>query len=484
MERARGISITSAALQFVLPRPRRQPRRHPRPRRLLRGHLPRAVGRRLGRHARRRRQGSRAADPEALPGLRPPRPPGDHRHQQVGPPRPGRRSSCMDEIEREIGLRPTPLTWPVGIAGDFHGVLDRRTGDFVRYTRTAGGATRPRRSTCDRRCGRRRGGRGLDRGASRVTSCSSADGADHDQARFLAGRDHARALRLGPAELRRRPAARRPARAGARARALRGPSTAAPRAVDEDFSAFVFKVQSGMDTAHRDRLAYARVCSGVFERGMVVTHAATGRPVRHQVRPGGLRPGAHLGRDGVYPGDIIGLVNASALRVGDTIYDGRAGASSRRSRALRPSTSPRRDRTDTGRYKQFRTRHRAARPGGRGAGAALRPARRPGARAGRGRARCSSRWSPPGWRREFHAPVRLNPSATPSARRTTQEADQVSPAARASRCSRRTDGTHSRPLPGQVAAADASRASPSGPRPRAPSRPAPCQLPGTGESAR
>ena len=56
--------------------------------------------------------------------------------------RPGRHAlELLDEIERRIGLRPTPLTWPVGIAGDFHGVIDRATGEFVRFTRTAGGAT-------------------------------------------------------------------------------------------------------------------------------------------------------------------------------------------------------------------------------------------------------------------------------------------------------------------------------------------------------
>ncbi|MDQ1725249.1 MAG: peptide chain release factor 3, partial [Frankiaceae bacterium] len=49
--------------------------------------------------------------------------------------------ALMDEIAARTGLRPTPLTWPVGIAGDFRGVLDRRTESFIRFTRTAGGAT-------------------------------------------------------------------------------------------------------------------------------------------------------------------------------------------------------------------------------------------------------------------------------------------------------------------------------------------------------
>src|SRR6516164_1407848 len=49
------------------------------------------------------------------------------------------------------------------------------------------------------------------------------------------------------------------------------------RPVDAPFSGLVFKVQANMDPAHRDRMAFVRVCSGRFERGMVLTHAATGR---------------------------------------------------------------------------------------------------------------------------------------------------------------------------------------------------------------
>src|SRR5688500_18712403 len=56
--------------------------------------------------------------------------------------RPGRDPlELLDEIEDQISLRPTPVTWPVGIPGDFRGVIDRRSGDFVRFTRTARGAT-------------------------------------------------------------------------------------------------------------------------------------------------------------------------------------------------------------------------------------------------------------------------------------------------------------------------------------------------------
>lgn len=225
----------------------------------------------------------------------------------------------MDLIEQKIKLRPTPLTWPVGEAGDFRGVLDRRTGEFIKYTRTAGGATRApeRRMAADE----------VDEVDAAVWADAveehellTLDDADHDQERFLAGETtpvmFASALQnFGVAQL-----------LDLLLELAPGPGTAtgvdgSRRTVDDEFSAFVFKVQSGMNTSHRDRLAYARVVSGEFERGMVVTHAATGRPFATKFAQ------AVFGRDTTSvehasPGDIIGFVNAQALRVGDTVYVG------------------------------------------------------------------------------------------------------------------------------------------------------------------
>jgi peptide chain release factor 3 len=91
--------------------------------------------------------------------------------------------------------------------------------------------------------------------------------------------------------------------------------------VDDEFSAFVFKVQAGVDSAHRDRLAYARVCSGVFRRGDIVTHASTGRPFATKYAQSVFGQ-QRATIDTAWPGDVIGLVNATALRVGDTLYCG------------------------------------------------------------------------------------------------------------------------------------------------------------------
>ncbi len=256
----------------------------------------------------------------------------------------------MDEIERQIKLRPTPLTWPVGEAGDFRGVLDRRTGEFVKYTRTAGGATRAPE--------RRMSASDVDEADAAAWSTANdehelltLDDADHDQARFLAGETtpvmFASALQnFGVAQLLDLLLDLAPPPS-----ATEGVDGSV-RQVDDDFSAFVFKVQSGMNSSHRDRMAYARVVSGTFERGMVVTHASTGRPFATKYAQS-LFGRETTSVEQAAPGDIIGFVNAQALRVGDTVYEGDPI-----DYPPVPSFAPEHFMTasarDIGRYKQFR----------------------------------------------------------------------------------------------------------------------------------
>ncbi len=227
--------------------------------------------------------------------------------------------ALLDEIESRTGLRPTPITWPVGIAGDFHGVIECATGDFIRFHRTPGGSTLAAAERLDAASARAALHDDWDRAVDEL-ELLAADGYVHNQASFEAQTTTpvlftAAALNFGVGHLldtldRLAPAA--------------GPrldDQGRARAVDAEFSAHVFKVQAGMDRSHRDRLAFARVCSGTFRRGEVVTHEPTGRAFAtkyvHSV----------FGRnrdtlDIAYPGDVIGLVNASDLRAGDTLYSG------------------------------------------------------------------------------------------------------------------------------------------------------------------
>ncbi|HEX9018842.1 MAG TPA: peptide chain release factor 3 [Anaerolineaceae bacterium] len=91
---------------------------------------------------------------------------------------------------------------------------------------------------------------------------------------------------------------------------------------DADFSGFVFKVQANMNPKHRDSVAFLRVVSGKFERGMSVTHAQSGRTMRLQ-RPYKLFANERMVIDEAYPGDVVGLPNTGDMAIGDTLCAGK-----------------------------------------------------------------------------------------------------------------------------------------------------------------
>ena len=233
--------------------------------------------------------------------------------------RPGREPlELLDEIEQRIGLRPTPVNWPVGIAGDFRGLIERATGEYTAYTRQPGGAQKALEEVFkDPDKAREREGAAYDAAAEELELLAEI-GAEIDMPSFLAGQSSpvlfgaalpnigVRRLLDAMCELAPAPAPRQDVEGD-------------ERAVDAPFSGLVFKVQANMDPAHRDRVAFVRVCSGRFERGMVLTHAATGRPFATKYAQ------AMFGQERetvetAFPGDVIGLVNATALRPGDTLY--------------------------------------------------------------------------------------------------------------------------------------------------------------------
>ncbi|MTA53677.1 MAG: GTP-binding protein, partial [Actinobacteria bacterium] len=157
--------------------------------------------------------------------------------------RPGRDPlELLDEVEQQIGLRPTPVTWPVGQSGDFRGVIDRRTGDFVRFTRVARGSSiAPEEIVSAEQAA-------IDEGPAwkqALDGCGLLDaiGADVDIESFLAG--ESTPVFVGSAltnfgvqmildaivDLAPAPAPRRDAEGD-------------PRALEADFAAFIFKIQA------------------------------------------------------------------------------------------------------------------------------------------------------------------------------------------------------------------------------------------------
>jgi peptide chain release factor 3 len=266
--------------------------------------------------------------------------------------RPGRNPlELLDEIEQQLVLQAAPVTWPVGEPGDFRGVIDRRTGQFSRFERTARGATMALEELVDAKTAAATEGAAWKTAVDEV-ELLDATGQTFDEEAFRGG--ISTAVFAGSAltnfgishlldavvDLVPSPEART---------GLDGKR----RELDDLCSGFVFKIQANMDPSHRDRIAFVRLCSGRFERGMALTRAASGKPVgtKHATTVFGQD------RDTVeeaFPGDVIGLVNARDLRIGDTLFEGDPIAY-----PAIPTFDPEAFMSarpvDTGRFKQFRS---------------------------------------------------------------------------------------------------------------------------------
>jgi peptide chain release factor 3 len=256
----------------------------------------------------------------------------------------------LDDIERRLGIIATPVTWPVGSGRDFQGVVDRRDATFWEFERTARGTKigAEHRLTMDEDLVR--GDEWREAALGELQLLDEVE-ADHDAKRFMAGETTpvffgsalwnfgVRLLldavdTMAPSPL------------------PREDIDGTPRSLDDGVSGFVFKIQANLDPRHRDRIAYMRLCTGRFERGMTLTSNRTGRALttKYAAQVFGRE------RDTVekaYPGDVVGLVNATDLLIGDTLsLDG-----SVRYPPI-PTFAPEFFRVarnlDTSRYKQFR----------------------------------------------------------------------------------------------------------------------------------
>ena len=283
--------------------------------------------------------------------------------------RPGRSPlELVDEIVNEIQLQPTPLFWPVGEAGDFRGLArindDGEAEEYIHFLRTAGGSTiAPEEHYTPEQAAERE--EDVWETAAEEVELLAADGALHDQELFLECTTSplifaSAMLNFGVHQILDTLCALAPAPAGRDSdpKVIEAAAGGNSVAVDEhrdptdDFSGVVFKVQAGMDRNHRDSLAFMRVVSGVFERGMQVTHAQSGRSfsTKYALTVFG-RTRATV--EAAYPGDIVGLVNAGSLAPGDTIYAGKKVQF-----PPMPQFAPEHFRTlrakSLGKYKQFR----------------------------------------------------------------------------------------------------------------------------------
>jgi peptide chain release factor 3 len=249
----------------------------------------------------------------------------------------------LDELESVLGLQSSPVIWPLGNGPSFKGVFDRRTKQVHLFERVPGGAFHApvNVTSLDDPAVRAK----LDDDTYRdvTEQLEMVEGAGHpfDLAAVQAGQQtpvyFGSAVNNFGIELLLNgflkdsvpPSPRRAMTVSGIADT--GPVTA--QAITEEnsrvipvdypkFSGFIFKIQANMDPKHRDRIAFLRVCSGKFERDMVVTHQRTGKQVRlsssHKLF-GQERETV----DEAWPGDVIGLVGHSEFGIGDTLTEDR-----------------------------------------------------------------------------------------------------------------------------------------------------------------
>lgn len=98
----------------------------------------------------------------------------------------------------------------------------------------------------------------------------------------------------------------------------RNTSSGQIRPEDPDFSGYIFKIQANMNPAHRDRLAFLRICSGTFERGMAATLSRTGKPVK-LTQSIQLMANERNQADTAVAGDVIGIYDTGTYQIGDTL---------------------------------------------------------------------------------------------------------------------------------------------------------------------
>ncbi|WP_371479084.1 peptide chain release factor 3 [Kitasatospora sp. NBC_00315] len=229
--------------------------------------------------------------------------------------------TLLEDIETHLGITPVPVVWPVGVAGNLRGLVEaENTEQMLRFTKVPGGTHAAIEEQLTAAQAEEQEGEDWTTALEELELVLSS-GPGYDQEAFESGKITpvffgsalsnigVKLLLDAVVDLAPSPAARPLAKGGS-------------REVGEEFSGLVFKIQANMDPAHRDRMAFVRVCSGVFERGMNVTRAASGRSFATKYAQtvfGAERTVV----DTAYPGDVVGLINASALRVGDTLYTGR-----------------------------------------------------------------------------------------------------------------------------------------------------------------
>ena len=226
----------------------------------------------------------------------------------------------LDEIEKELGIATCPINWPIGSGKGFKGVYDRESGKVITYSDTQKG-TREGTATefelqDEATALEQIGAQALEK---LVGEIELLDGASAEFDLELVRSGDLTPVFFGSALT----------NFGVEIflkHFLKMTTTPLPRKADvgiinpteREFSAFVFKIQANMNKAHRDRVAFMRICSGRFDAGMEVKHVQ-GNKVMRLSQPQQIMADERKILEEAFAGDIIGVFDPGIFSIGDTL---------------------------------------------------------------------------------------------------------------------------------------------------------------------
>jgi len=226
----------------------------------------------------------------------------------------------LDDIEKELGIATCPINWPIGSGKAFRGVYDRNTSELEIFSDTKKGTAVGAVEKAPIDSERAKEIVSEEQYAQLQEEIELLDGASAEFDQELVSKGELSPVFFGSALT----------NFGVETflqHFLKMTTSPLPRMSDKglidpmkekDFSAFVFKIQANMNKAHRDRIAFMRICSGEFDAGMDVFHIQGGKKVRLS-QPQQLMASERKMIDKAYGGDIIGVFDPGIFSIGDTL---------------------------------------------------------------------------------------------------------------------------------------------------------------------
>ena len=229
----------------------------------------------------------------------------------------------LDDIEKELGIATCPVNWPIGSGKNFKGVYDRNTKQVMTFADTLKGTKEGTEKNIDIDDPALLEEIGEEQRQTLLDEIELLDGASAEFDMELVSKGELSPVFFGSALT----------NFGVETflqHFLQMTTSPLPRMSDAgeinpfspDFSAFVFKIQANMNKAHRDRVAFMRICSGEFDAGMEVFHVQGNRSMKLS-QPQQMMAQERKIVDKAYAGDIIGVFDPGIFYIGDTIVGGK-----------------------------------------------------------------------------------------------------------------------------------------------------------------